>query len=69
MHISRYAVSQERYYDHVRYNVDLDKLRDKRVVEIMSNNSGIFCKAYAYPAEDLSLGLIGGGERSCRCCI
>lgn len=55
MHISRYAISQRRNYDYIEYYVDLSKLRDKRVVEILSSNTRILCKAYAYPAEDLSL--------------
>ena len=56
IHISYYAVSQKRIYeDMVEYTIDLDRLRGKKIVEIMASNSGIFCNAYVYPAEDLPL--------------
>ncbi len=56
MHISHYAISQKRIFeDMVEYIVDLSKLQGKNIIEIMSSNSGIFCKAYVYPAEDLTL--------------
>lgn len=56
IHISYYAVFQRRLYeDMVEYTIDLDRLRGKKVVEIRASNSGIFCNAYIYPAEDLPL--------------
>lgn len=55
VHISRYAISQKKSYDMVEYTVDLGKLCGKKVVEIYSSNSGIFCSASIYPAEDLAL--------------
>jgi len=55
IHISRFSISQKRDYDMVKYVVDLSRLSGKRVVEISSSNSGIFCWAYVYPAKDLAL--------------
>jgi len=56
VHISHYAVSQKRIFeDMVEYAIDLSKLQGKKIIEIRSSNSGIFCNAYIYPAEDLML--------------
>lgn len=55
IHISRYAVSIEKNNDYAKYIVDLDSLRGKKVLEIMSSNSGIFCNAYVYSAEELTV--------------
>ena len=56
VHISHYAVSQKRIFeDMVEYTIDLSKLQGKKIIEIMSSNSGIFCNAYIYPAEDIIL--------------
>jgi len=56
MHISYYAASKRRTYgDMVEYVVDLEKLRDKYVVNVSATNSGIICEAFVYPAEDLIL--------------
>ncbi len=56
VHISHYAISRRRIYeDTAEYTVDLNKLRGKKIIEIIASNSGIFCKTYMYPAEDLAL--------------
>jgi len=55
MHISYYADSRRTIRDRVEYIIELEKLRGKNVIEISSSNSGIFCWAYVYPAEDLKL--------------
>ncbi len=55
VHISRYSISKRRVYNIAEYVVDLSRLSGKRVIEISSSNSGIFCWAYVYPAEDLAL--------------
>lgn len=56
LHISHYAVSQKKIYeDMVEYIVDLNRLYNKKIVEIPSTNSGILCIASIYPAEDLRL--------------
>ncbi|MEM4971876.1 MAG: hypothetical protein QXE01_11575 [Sulfolobales archaeon] len=56
LHISHYAVSQKKIYeDLVEYIVDLNRLYNKKIVEISSTNSGILCIASIYPAEDLRL--------------
>ena len=55
VHISHYAVSRKKVYDSVEYLVDLSRLSGRKIVEISSSNSGIFCWASVYPAEDLGL--------------
>jgi len=55
VHISRYSLSQKKDYDRAEYTVNLNKLRGKKIVEISSSRSGIFCWATTYPAEDLAL--------------
>ena len=55
VHISRYAISKRTYEDMAEYIVDINRIRHKKVIEIMASNSGILCSAYTYPAEDLQL--------------
>ena len=55
VHISRYARSHARKYRGVvEYEVDLDALRGKRVVEVAATNSGIICSVFVMDAEELA---------------
>jgi len=54
-HISRYAISHKKADEMIEYTVDLGRLSDKTIIEIVATNSGIICKASAFPAEDLQL--------------
>lgn len=53
-HISYYASSKRRISrDYVEYFLDPRNLYGKRMYEVMASNSGIFCWANTYPAEDI----------------
>jgi len=56
VHISHYAASERKIYgDTVEYIVDLEKLYNKSVAEVVATNSGIICNVFVYLAKDLSL--------------
>jgi hypothetical protein len=56
IHISRYALKEEKYDTMVRYYVDLDKVKGRTVIEVMSSKGGgLFDHVWAFPAEDLPL--------------
>jgi len=55
VHISRYAVSYKDYGGFTEHIIDLDRIRNKSIIEILVSNSGLFDTVYVYPAEDLPL--------------
>ena len=54
-HISKYATSIQDKRSVVLYEVDLNRLSGKNIIEILVSNSGIYCDALEYPAQDWSL--------------
>lgn len=52
-HISEYAVQRRDLGGSIEYQIDLDRIRGRTVVEILVSNSGIICSALVYKAEDL----------------
>jgi len=53
-HISKYVTSIQNKRDYVEYEVNLDMLSGKKIIEIPVSNSGIICVAWEYPAADLA---------------
>lgn len=62
-HISEYAVTKSKEGDTAEYLVDLDKIRDKLVIEVSATNSGIICATSVFSAEGLSLDIFERQEK------
>jgi hypothetical protein len=54
VHISQYALSMKKNI-FTYYYINLDDIKDKKVIEVSSTNQGIFDVVWLFPAEDLSL--------------
>jgi hypothetical protein len=55
IHISKYAFSKRKIREVITYYIDLEKIRDRTIIEVASTNEGPLDFIWEFKAEDLLL--------------